>query len=80
MKTYLLLVTWIVSHQVPPSGYQATFNSAEACEAARNAVLAEGQRLKAEYEQKAVIAAGGQRGAALLSMAAPKVTAICAAP
>jgi hypothetical protein len=42
---YLLLATWFVSSQ-PPSSYQATFNSAEACEVARKAVLADGQRLK----------------------------------
>jgi hypothetical protein len=41
MKTFVLLVTWIVSNQ-PPSSYQTTFNSAEACEAARNAILADG--------------------------------------
>lgn len=78
MKTFVLLVTWIVSGQ-PPSSYQTTFNSAEACEAARNAVLADGQRLKAEYEQKALIAAGDQEGAAALSLLAPRVTAVCAA-
>jgi len=48
MKTFVLLVTWIVSGQ-PPSSYQTTFNSAEACELARNAVLADGQRLRAEH-------------------------------
>jgi len=79
MKTFVLLVTWIVSGQ-PPSSYQATFNSAEACEAARNAVLAEGQRLKNEYYQNALTGMGGdQRKAARISMGAPTVTAVCAA-
>ena len=76
---FVLLVTWIVSKQ-PPSSYQVTFNSAEACEVARNAVLADGRRLKAEYEQKALVATyGNQADAAAISLAAPKVTAVCAA-
>jgi len=45
-------VTWIVFGQ-PPSSYQTTFNSAEACEVARKAVLSDRQRLKDEYYQKA---------------------------
>jgi hypothetical protein len=73
MKTFVLLVTWIVSGQ-PPSSYQTIFNSAETCEAARNAVLADGQRLKAEY-----MAAAPQQLAAMWSLAAPKVSAVCAA-
>ena len=64
MKTFVLLVTWFVSGQ-PPSSYQTTFNSAEACEAARNAVLADGRRLKAELEQK------GQLGSLLALTEAP---------
>jgi hypothetical protein len=58
---YLLLVTWIVSGQ-PPSIYQATFNSGEACEVARKAVLAEGRRLAAEREQRGAAALGQQVG------------------
>jgi hypothetical protein len=49
MKGFILLVTWIVSGQ-PPSSHQATFTSAEACNAARDAVLADGRRLKAEAD------------------------------
>ena len=79
MKTFVLLVTWLVSGQ-PPSSYQTTFNSAEACEAARNAVLTDGRRLEAEFEQKAFVAAGGSKAdAAALSMQAPAVTVVCAA-
>jgi hypothetical protein len=74
MKTFVLLVTWIVSGQ-PPSSYQTTFNSAEACEAARNAVLTDGRRLKAEFEQKALVAAGGYKeDAAALSPPLPSGT------
>jgi hypothetical protein len=35
MKTFVLLVTWMVSGR-PPSSYRTIFNSGEACEAARN--------------------------------------------
>jgi hypothetical protein len=70
MKTFVLLVTWFVSNQ-PPSSYQTIFNSAEACEAARNAVLAEGRRINAERE--------GQPLGPVLALSTPTVTAVCAA-
>ena len=44
---YILLVTWI-SGGHPPANYQALFNSAEACETARQALLADAQRIKAQ--------------------------------
>jgi hypothetical protein len=75
---FLLLVTWFVSGQ-PPSSYQATFNSAEACEVARKAVLADGQRFKDEQYQKPFAFTGDQKMSALASLGAPKVTAVCAA-
>ena len=68
--TFVLLVTWIVSGQ-PPNSYQALFDSAEACEAARNAVLAEGRRLRAESEKFGTIGK--------LQALGTQVTAICAA-
>ena len=70
MKTWLLVVTWIVSDQ-PPSIYQVRFNSAEACEVARNAVLAEGRRIKAESVDHSRLWDS--------PLDAPKVTAVCAA-
>jgi len=70
MKTFVLLVTWFV-HSQPPSSYQTTFNSAEACEAARGAVLAEGRRLKEE-----IVQATGHK---FFAAAAPAVTAVCTA-
>jgi hypothetical protein len=80
MKTFVLLVTWLVYNR-PPSSYQTTFNSVEACEAARDAVLTDGRRLKAEFEQKALTVFGGTQNmySAALSMQAPAVTAVCAA-
>jgi hypothetical protein len=80
MKTYLLLVTWIVSGQ-PPNSYQASFNSAEACEAARLAVLMEAQRLKTEFDQRIISNAPNQTMAQLGLMGShpPSATAVCAA-
>ena len=72
MRTFVLLVTWFVSHQ-PPSSYQTTFQSAEACETARTAVLAEGRRIKAEFEQRSIQATGDT----FFAITAPTVTAVC---
>jgi hypothetical protein len=55
----------------PPSSYQAFFDSAEHCEAARKAVLAEGARLRAESEKRGIM---GQ-----MQALGTQVTAICAA-
>jgi hypothetical protein len=80
MKTYLLLVTWIVSGQ-PPNSYQATFNSAETCEAARLAVLAESQRLKTEFDQRIINNAPSEnmRRLSLMGSKPPTATtALCA--
>jgi len=68
---YILLVTWISGGQ-PPASYQTLFNSAEACEAARQAVLADAQRVKQQQVQE-----GGQMGA-LLAMQL-RVSAVCTA-
>ena len=78
MRPFILLVTWIVFGQ-PPSSYQVTFNSAEACESARAAVLVEGQRLKEEFLQRATTATRGGKQTPLFAIAAPAVTAVCAA-
>jgi hypothetical protein len=81
MKTFILMVTWIVSGQ-PPSSYQATFGSAEACNAARDAVLVDGRRLKAEFDQvqiNAARAAGEDPAIFLAGNRSPNVTAVCAA-
>jgi len=77
MKAFLLLVTWFAQGQ-PPSNYQAPFNSAEACETARSAVLADGRRLQAEALQRAIAAHGDNQQARFFAIA-PTVTAVCAA-
>jgi hypothetical protein len=68
---YILLVTWI-SGGHPPVNYQVFFNSAEACETARQAVLADAQRVKAQQARE-----GGEMGQ-LLAMQL-WVSAVCAA-
>jgi hypothetical protein len=81
MKTIVLLVTWIVSGQ-PPTSYQARFGSEEACTEARDAVLADGRRLKAEHERVQIAAARASNVDPALFLAgnrAPQVTAVCAA-
>jgi hypothetical protein len=83
MKTFILLVTWIVAGQ-PTSSYQSNFKSAEACDAARIAVLAEGRRIKTEFDQRILAsgkAARDEETAQQLLMVspAPMVTAVCAA-
>jgi hypothetical protein len=77
VKTYLLLVTWFVTGQ-PPSSYQATFTSAETCAAARAGVLAEGQRLKTEFEQRAANAPDVTLRRLASMERPPMVTAVCA--
>jgi hypothetical protein len=56
MKTFILLVTWFAFQQ-PPHSYQTTFNSTEACNAAREAVLADANRLAQEYNRGASVVA-----------------------
>ncbi len=45
--TVLLLVTWFFAGQ-QPSSYQTPFTSMDSCQQARNAVLAEQQKLTAD--------------------------------
>jgi len=77
MKAFVLLVTWFVPGMAPES-YQATFNSAGACQVARRAVHAEAQRMAASVYQRADAAtAGTQQGSLLALSYAPAVTAVC---
>lgn len=72
---YILLVTWFGYGQ-PPSGYQAVFNSAEACATARLAVQAEAQRMLDDVKSR--VAAAAQRGQYLpASASAPTVSTVC---
>jgi hypothetical protein len=81
MKPFILVVTWLVSGQ-PPYGYQVTFLSEEACVSARDAVLADGRRVKAEHDQVQIDAAKASEvdpALFLASKEAAKVSAVCAA-
>jgi hypothetical protein len=81
MKPYILIVTWLISGQ-PPNSYHVTFFSEEACVAARDAVLADGRRVKGQYDQVQIDAAkatGVDPALFLASKQSPDVTAVCAA-
>jgi hypothetical protein len=81
MKPYILMVTWLISGQ-PPYSYQVTFFSEEACIAARDAVLADGRRVKAQDDQVQIDAAKSTKvdpALFLASKQSPDVSAICAA-
>jgi hypothetical protein len=76
---FVLLVTWLVSGQ-PPNSYQVIFSSAEACEAARQGVLADGQRVKDEHDQVQINRATAMGiNPALILGGSPNVAAVCAA-
>jgi hypothetical protein len=81
MKPYILLVTWLIPGQ-PSNSYQVTFFSEEACVAARDAVLADGRRVKADHDQVQIDAAKASEvdpALFLASKESPAVTAVCAA-
>jgi hypothetical protein len=70
----VLLVTWFTFNQAPAT-HETAFSSARACEAARQQVLAEARRLKAENDQELAQMYAG-RGPN--PGPAPHVTAVCA--
>jgi len=77
MKAFVLLVTWFVPG-VPPSSYQAVFETVDACEIARHAIHSEERRMTMQAYQRADAATGGQQAGSLLAMNyAPAVTAVC---
>jgi cell division protein FtsL len=79
--TYMLLVTWIV-HGQPPSSYQTQYTSADKCIFARETVLADWRRLKAEHEQRVAAAAKAENvtvEALLMAEPPPMVSATCTA-
>ena len=45
MKAFLLLVTWFASNQTP-SHYQVQFSSNETCEAARQLLIKDAERIR----------------------------------
>jgi hypothetical protein len=78
---YILMVTWLIVGQ-PPHSYQVMFYSEDTCVAARDAVLADGRRLKAEHNQVQIDAAKASEvdpSLFLASKESPDVSAVCAA-
>jgi hypothetical protein len=69
---FLLLVTWFVNNQ-PPSNYQVTFSSSEACGAARLQVLKEAERMR----QDEIDRARGTGLGKLAGLGATSVSAVC---
>jgi hypothetical protein len=81
MKPYILMVTWLIPGQ-PPHSYQVMFYSEEACVAARDAVFADGRRVKADHNQVQIDAAKASEVEPALFLASkqsPDVSAVCAA-
>jgi hypothetical protein len=71
----LLLVTWFYYGQ-PPTTSQTTFNSMEACTAARDAVLQDAARLKADADRE--VARQRTQGT-ISNPVIPTASAVCAA-
>jgi hypothetical protein len=74
-QSVLLLVTWFVYGQ-PPQSYQQEFSSLQTCEAARDQLMREGERLKAETRQQDADRAAQARVFIMPSIP-PSVTAVC---
>jgi hypothetical protein len=81
MNPYILLITWLLPGQ-PPHSYQVMFYSEEACMTARDAVLADGHRVKADHDQVQTNAAKASEvdpSLFIASKESPLVSAVCAA-
>jgi hypothetical protein len=81
MKTFLLLVTWFVQGQ-PPASYQAQFSSLDTCEAAKEAVFKDADRLRRQVLAESIFkgkALGIPENVASAGAILPTVTAACAA-
>ncbi len=82
MKTFLLLVTWLV-HNQPPSNYQVPFTSMEVCEAARLQVIKDAERMRQEMLER--LTQQGQQFSlppelpGVTMQTAPTVSAVCVA-
>jgi hypothetical protein len=70
---YILLVTWFTYSQ-PPTSYQTVFNSAEACEQDRVAIMKEAERLLNQF--RADYASAQARGVMLAPASAPPKAAM----
>jgi hypothetical protein len=84
MKAFLLLVTWLASNQ-PPSHYRVQFSSNETCEAARQQLIKDAERIGQAMIERATaqdrqIGGGNKTSLAMAAIAnAPYVSAVCVA-
>jgi hypothetical protein len=84
MKAFLLLVTWLAYDQ-PPSHYQVPFNSNETCEAARQQLIKDAERIRQAMIDRATaqdpqIGSGNKTSLLMAAIAnAPYVSAVCVA-
>jgi hypothetical protein len=77
--TYILMVTWFTSNR-PPNSYQVAFSSANACEAAKQQVMADAERLKqTKIEQARQLPNFGVEMGTVAGLSAATVSAVCAA-
>jgi hypothetical protein len=81
MTAFLLLVTWLSSAQ-PPSHYEVEFSAHEACEAARQQLIKDAERIRQSMIEGAAQdrQIGSNNKTALLMTAistAPYVSAVC---
>jgi hypothetical protein len=82
MKAFLLLVTWLASNQ-PPSHYQVQFSSSETCEAARQQLIKDAERIGQAMIERATaqdrqIGGGNKTSLVMAAIAnAPYVSAVC---
>ena len=78
MGSVVLIVTWL-TYGHPAVSTQTEFNSLKACEEARNSIMKDAERIKAEYEQRDKEAAAQAGAANVPHMVPPSVSAVCAA-
>jgi hypothetical protein len=84
LKAFLLLVTWLASNH-PPSHYQVQFSSNETCEAVRQQLIKDAERIGQAMIERATAQdrqIGGGNNTSLLMAAtanAPYVSAVCVA-
>jgi hypothetical protein len=84
MKAFLLLVTWFASNQ-PPSHYQVQFSSNQTCEAARQQLIKDAERIGQAVIERATaqdrqLGSGNKTSLLMAAIAnAPHVSAVCVA-
>jgi hypothetical protein len=75
---FLLLVTWLM-HDQPASNYQVGFSSLEACEAARNELIKDAERIRQDRIDHALQSGLDNILAKLQGTSSPSVSVVCVA-